>query len=188
MATILGLDISSATIGAALIEPNDDGFKLKYHEYFKPPKKVSLFESLYETRQWIIEKMLAWAPSEVVMEDIAKHFTSAGGMGKSSAATMIKLAVYNRTVGLAVYENLNRDPHLINVHTVRSIVKPGGYKGRLSKDDVPEAVAAILKIDFPYKLKKTGKIAEESYDVADAIAVALAFGALEKAKKADIQE
>lgn len=179
----MGLDVSSTTVGAALIKMDDDKFELLYYDCFKPPKKDGLFSSLYETRQWITNRVLAWAPEDVAIEDIAQHFAVPGALkGRSTAKTMLKLAVYNRTVGLAIYENLNKDPALINVHTVRSIVKPSGYKGRLSKEDVPEAVAAIMKTDFPYKLKKTGKIADESYDVADAMAVALAHGALELAK------
>ena len=41
------------------------------------------------------------------------------------------------------------------------------------KEEVPERVAQILGIDFPYKLNKLKNIAKENEDMADAIAVAL---------------
>jgi Holliday junction resolvasome RuvABC endonuclease subunit len=152
---------------------------LVHSEYYKPPptKKVSLFESLSQTKAYILDVVNNWSPDKVVIEDISEYMGN-----RSTSKTIIKLAVYNRTVGLAVFEEINEVPLLINVNTVRSILRPKGYKGRLAKEDVPDVVAAIMKIDFPYVFKKSGKVADESCDMADAMAVALAQAAL------DIQE
>jgi Holliday junction resolvasome RuvABC endonuclease subunit len=181
---ILGLDISSTTIGLSLIEEENEKFSLKHYEYFKPDKKQSLFESLNNVRQWILKKLNDLTPDDVVLEDISEHFSVAGSnKGKSTSKTIIKLAVYNRTIGLAVYEWLGRDPVLMNVNTTRALIKPEGYKGRLDKKDVPNVVAAIMDIEFPWIYKRTGSISDESYDMADAMAVALASRALELVKK-----
>ena len=85
------------------------------------------------------------------------------------------LAVFNRTISLALFEEFGKELVLMNVNTVRSIIKPPGYKGRLVKEDVPMALEKHFGIKFPFYYKKTGKIMTESYDVADAIAVATAY-------------
>lgn len=169
----MGWDISSTTIGLSLIEVYKGSFSLKKYELYKPNKKVDLFESLKQTRDFVIKKVKEWRPDEVVIEEIAEHITGSG----STSKTIVKLATYNRTVGLAVYEALQKAPVMLNVNTARSLLRPKGYKGRLIKEDVPKVVAAIMKCDFPWKYKKNGKIADESYDIADAMAVALAQAA-----------
>lgn len=169
----MGWDISSTTIGLCLIEVEDGKFKLKEYEFYKPNKKVDLFESLKQTRDFAIGKVKEWKPDVVVIEEIAEHITGSG----STSKTIVKLATYNRTVGLAVYEALQKTPVMFNVNTARSLLRPEGYKGRLIKEDVPKVAAAIMKCDFPWKYKKNGKIADESYDMADAMAVALAQAA-----------
>ncbi len=175
---ILGLDISSTTIGWALVKEENGKFSLDGYGYYKPDKKGTLFESLYGVRSWINGQLESLTPDEVVLEDISEHFTN-----KSTSKTIIKLAVYNRTVGLAVYEWMKQDPNLMNVNTVRALIKPKGYRGKLSKEDVPMVVSAIMKITFPWIYKKNDKPADESYDMADAMAVALAHGALKLVKK-----
>ena len=178
MFTYLGFDVSSTTIGLCLIEENKSKFSLKHCAYYKPDKKVNLFESLFKTRKFVMDKIKEWKPDVVVIEEIAEHITGSG----STSKTIVKLATYNRTVGLAAYEALQKEPVMINVNTARSILRPKGYKGRLAKEDVPTVVAAIMKCEFPWKLKKTGKPFDENYDMADSMAVVLAYGALELAK------
>ena len=46
---------------------------------------------------------------------------------------------------------------------------------RLKKEDIPDMIEKTLKIKFPYVINAKGKIAEESFDMADAIAAALSF-------------
>jgi len=102
------------------------------------------------------------------IEDYARFMA-----GSSGAATIIPLAIFNTTIGLTVFENTGNEPILMNVNTIRKWLKTG--EERLKKEDIPEAVAYHLKIDFPYEITKKGKIAVESYDKADSAAVALAY-------------
>lgn len=174
---ILGLDISSTTIGYSVVKSNKTGYKLLKKGYYKPLKDCSLFESLLETKKFILDLVEENKPDDIAIEDITEFI-----QGKSTSKTIIKLTTYNRMIGLTIYEKLGIEPTLLNVNTIRSVIKPKGYKGRLSKEDVPEVVAKILNEDFEYIYNKKGAIAVESYDIADAIAVSLAHIALEKAK------
>jgi len=176
--TILGLDVSSTCIGWALVKEEGGQFSCDGYGYFKPDKKKDLFESLHEVRAWTQYQIEATKPDEIAIEDISEHFTQ-----KSTSKTIIKLAVYNRTVGIAAYEHCNCKPGLMNVNTVRSLIKPKGYRGKLAKTDVPSVVSAIMKMPFPWKYKRNGNIADESYDMADAMAVALAFRAKQLASE-----
>jgi hypothetical protein len=74
---------------------------------------------------------------------------------------------------LTIYERTGKTPYFVNVNTVRSLIKITNE--RISKEQVPAAIEHHLKIKFPFKLDKNGKIKTESYDMADAVAVALAF-------------
>lgn len=168
MEIILGLDISTTTIGIAVLARTGKRIKLKNMQYYKPPKNGDLFERLMETKSFILKIVNEFNPDHVVIEDITQYMAN-----KSGAKTIIALAVFNRMIGLAVYEKTNKLPVLMNVNTIRKLIKTG--KNRLSKEDIPEAVSKHLKFDFPYKLNKKGKVSVENYDMADAVAVALAF-------------
>ena len=152
--TILGLDISTTTIGIAVLTRSKKRVKLKHVEFYKPPKNGDLFERLFETKKAILKVVNEYNPDHVVIEDITQYMAN-----KSGAKTIIALAVFNRMI--------------MNVNTIRKLIKTGD--ARLSKEEIPEAVAKHLNIDFPYEFNKKGKIAVESYDKADAIGAALAF-------------
>jgi len=166
----IGLDISSTTIGLSLInlDENNKVSLLKY-DYYKPIKD-DLFLSLHKTREYIINKIKEWEPDEAVIENNLMFIGN-----KSSANTIILLAIYNKTCGLACYETLGKDPHLFNMQTARSLIKLKGYEGKLQKEDIPATVEKILGIPFPYVFKKNGKIADETFDIADSVAITLGY-------------
>jgi hypothetical protein len=168
---VMGLDVSSTTIGLSIVSFQDGKFKLEHTEFFKPNKKYEdVFQTLFEVKEWIKSKIDEFKPDVVAVEDIAKHFA----IGSSSANTVIVLAIYNRTIGLGIYEQTKKGPELWNVRSARALVKPKGYEGELKKEDVPEVLAYLFQQPFPYKYKKNGKIADESYDMSDSIVIALA--------------
>lgn len=167
---ILGLDASSKTIGYSIIEYNESTGSIDLIEcdYIKPPKKGNLFERLNKTQNMIKEILVKYDPDKVAIEDIAKFMA-----GASTAKTIITLAVFNRAVGLACYEYCGEPPELFNVMKIRHGIKLN--KKFPKKDEIPDIVAKHLNITFPY-VYKTGKkkeeIMEESYDMADSLAVA----------------
>lgn len=163
----MGLDASTTTIGVSIIDYDDNESKLIHHEFYKPLKK-DLFKSLSEVRKFIINKIEKYKPDDIVLEDIILFMK-----GHSTAKTVSSLAVLNRTVGLAVFDYTGNPPHLFNVMKIRHAVKKD--KKMPSKEEIPELVASILGIDFPYEYGKTGKLKAENFDVADSICAALAF-------------
>ena len=179
MKRIMGLDASSTTIGLCVLQYNNTKIKLEHVEFYKPPKKGNIFERLQAVRKYIFDMTSKFNPDVVALEEILLWM--GGGkrcpvckqkMGRQSTAkTITTLTALNRTVGLAVLDNTGNVPFLYNVMRIRHQIKKG--KVIPKKKDVPERVAALLNIKFPYKLNKLKNIAKENEDMADAIAVAL---------------
>ena len=171
---VLGFDASTSTIGISVIDWEDPNKpQLVFCNYFKPPKHGDIFYRLSCVRSFVFELLDKYQPDYVALEDIILFMK-----GKSSAKTVTSLAVLNRTVGLAIYNHFGKSPHLLNVRRIRSLLKLKSESP--SKEDMPELVSQHLGIPFPYKYITKGKnknikIATESYDMADGIAVSLAF-------------
>lgn len=172
----MGLDISTSTIGVGVIEYNGKRFKLKHQEYYKPPKNDEFLIRLQETKEYLLKLIDKHKPNEIGIEDFARHM-----QGKSTAKTIISLASINRMAGLAILEHTGKIPTILNVNTVRARMKKElSLKDRISKEEVPERIADILKIKFPYYYKtnrktKKQEVRVESVDVGDALAVAFAL-------------
>jgi crossover junction endodeoxyribonuclease RuvC len=166
---VLGLDISSSTVGYSVIEyDGDDKPKLLICSSFNPPKKGSIIERLKETQNRITEILDTYRPDEVAIEEITQFM-----MGKSTAKTIIMLAVFNRSVGLACYDFTHKPPAMYSVMKIRHGLKTD--KRLPDKTEIPELVAKHLDIKFPYVYRGKGdkkKIAKCSYDAADSLAVA----------------
>lgn len=182
MKSILSFDASTTTIGISVInyEPmvsfNKANPKLIYHDFFKPPKDGDIFERLAVVRNFVFEKLEKYNPDDVALEDIILFMK-----GHSTAKTVSSLAVLNRTVGLAIFNHAGHSPHLLNVMKIRHALKKD--KELPPKETIPELVAEHLSIEFPWRFNKKEKVIVENYDVADAIAVGLAFIKLNAVEK-----
>ena len=174
----MGLDASSTTIGICLLSYDDDNINLDYVSYFKPPKKGNLFERLSNIRQFIYDNIDEHEPDFVTIEDIVLFMKN-----KSSANTVTTLAVLNRIIGLAVFDKLDKQPYFYNAMRVRHAIKDG--KKLPSKQEIPELVAKILNIDFPYIKNKKGIIIKENEDMADSIACAICHIYMDRKGQAD---
>jgi len=163
----MGLDVSSTTVGLSIIK--DEPLTLVHTEFFKPPKKVHIFKQLEQTKLYVLKKLKQYKPDQIVIEDIIEYI-----QGGSGSKTTIKLAIFNRTIGLAIFEELGEPPILLNVNTARKLIKPEGYSGRLTKEDVPQALEVLFDQPFPFLYNKKGNIKKESYDMADSVAIAVA--------------
>lgn len=174
---VMGFDASTTTIGIAVIEYDESNAKLIHVEHYKPPKKGDLIERLAQVREFVAKQINEFNPDEIVIEDIILFMK-----GRSTAKTISSLAVLNRTVGLAVYNFSGKLPQLFNVMKIRHTLK---LDSKLpSKEEMPAIIEKRLNIEFPwkYKTKKDGSkvVMEESYDMCDAISVALTFIECEK--------
>lgn len=175
MRTVLGLDISSSTIGWGVLKIDDDGIHFVDSGYIKPSKKVSLFKSLELVKADVYNLIKKHKPDDIAIEDVVQFMAK-----KSTAKTIITLAVYNRTVGLTCYEIQGKEPNLCSVMAIRHKLKLD--KKFPAKEEMPGILEKRLSISFPWVMKATKKkgskvatmkICDESYDVADGICVAL---------------
>ena len=171
MRRIMGLDASTTTIGLSILKYDDGYLTLDHVEYYKPPKDGNIFERLNEVREFILKKIRELQPTDIAVEDIIQY------MPKSTAATIIALARLNLTVCMTIYGEVGLPPTLLDVNKIRRTIKIGKLQPK--KEEIPDVVCAHLGISFPYVYKKQGKnkgkFANESFDMADSIAVALSY-------------
>ncbi len=179
MTRILGLDISTSTIGISVIDFDPQGKATLIHtDYYKPVKgtledrNYDFLHTLREAKRKIIDIIREYKPEEIAVEDFIKFMK-----GGSGAATIIPLATLNRTICLAISETYSQTPlHICNVISIRTRIKKAcGLKDLPKKEDLPELLEHLLGIVIPRPLKKTrkgSKIMEEHFDMTDAIAVA----------------
>lgn len=170
MKRVLSLDISSSTIGWAVIEYDSSSFSLIKYGFLKPPNstKGSLSFRLSKTVDMIEDLILQTNPDEVAVEDYAKRFSKK----KSTAHTIITLSTFNEVVCLTAYRKMTKDVFRYPVMTIRSQVgKLFGVK-IISKDDIfPEIVSRATL--FKPQLNKNNNIKKESFDIVDALGVGI---------------
>lgn len=178
MKRVLGIDVSSTTIGYSIIDYDDNSMTLVKADYIKPLKTGSIIERIVHTRDKIQDIIAKAKPDHIGIEDIIQFM-----QGKSTAKTIIMLTTFNRMIGLCAYDYLKRSPELFSVMTIRHGLKLA--KDLPKKEDMPELVAHHLGITFLYEVNKKGKVKVENYDKADGIAVGLYYTLLlrEKVKR-----
>lgn len=167
--TVLGIDISSTTIGYCVLEINESTKDIKYikMDYLCPSKKGTIMERIVDTRNKLLDIIKDIKPDYIGIEDLIKF------MPKSTATTVVVLTTFNRMICLLSYDYLGHHPELFNVMTIRHALKLNKILPK--KEEMPDLVAKHLGITFPYKYDKKGKIKEVSRDMADGVAVALYY-------------
>jgi hypothetical protein len=165
---ILGLDVSNTTIGIALLEIQDNKIYYIDSSFYKPPKDENLFDRLYKTKQDISKIIEEYSPDVIVIEDLIQFMA-----GRSSAKTIISLGVMNRMIGLLSYEYLKEPPKLLSVLQIRhGIRRMAGLTDLPAKEELPDLMDKLLKINLPRYTNKKGKLKMETYDECDAVCVA----------------
>jgi Holliday junction resolvasome RuvABC endonuclease subunit len=178
MEIILGLDVSTKTIGIGVLFVEDSKIKVEKISYYSHDKKDNQLQKLLKAKKFIISLLEQYKPTSVIIEDIVLFMQN-----KSQAKTIVPLAVMNRMVALTVLENTLKEPVFLNVLSIRHSLKDQITKILPEKEKVPERLEIILNIKFPFIYDKNGKIKEESYDAADGLAVATSYILLRAAKK-----
>jgi Holliday junction resolvasome RuvABC endonuclease subunit len=168
---ILGIDVSSTTIGYCVLDIKDNNIEFVNAGYLKPLKTGSIIERIVDTRDKIKKIIEDVKPDHIGIEDIIQFM-----QGKSTAKTIIMLTTFNRMIGLCAFDYLNKSPELFNVMSIRHGLKLNSNLPK--KEDMPELVSKHLGITFPYEYNKKGKIKVENFDKADGMAVALYFAKL----------
>ena len=180
--TILGLDCSSTTIGWALLSVENKVIKIEKYGNIKPPKKdsCSLVERLDVVQKEIEQLCIDLNPDHIVIEDILKFMAD-----KTSADTIITLAVFNRSIALQVYRTTNKLPLFLLPISIRSRLRNFlGLESKIDKEQIPQILQDYFGKEF-FRIagyKKRGKFKGqpiiEVYDESDACAAAWA-GAIE---------
>jgi Holliday junction resolvasome RuvABC endonuclease subunit len=170
MKNVLGLDISSSTIGWALLSFDNEEFLLKSYGHIKPPpsKSGTLTHRIDSAYSDLKKLFVQIDPASVAIEAYANKFTS----GRSNSRTIIVLSVFNELSALASLRSIGIEPSKYSVISIRSDMSKFFNKKIKTKDDVFEHVCEYFK-NFELRHTRTGKIRKECYDEADAIAVAI---------------
>ena len=166
---ILGLDISSSTVGWAIIEKQNSDIKIINYGHIKTSKtrKLNLFERFSLLKKDLDKIVLENKPDMIAAEDILFAFTK----GRSTASTIVILASFNRVSLSHIYDHFNIPIKLYAPISIRSRVGKLCKTKMPDKDEIPEYIIKFLG-SFTYKYNKNKNIAVQSYDEADAIAVA----------------
>ena len=169
---ILGLDISTTMVGAAIIDPQTR--ELRESLQWDIKNRVSLFDKSEATGAELYTLRSQYNVTDVFIETSLKKFLP----GKSRADTIIKLAKFNGIVSWMCFECYGLEPTYINVNTARSLYGlsfPRGTKGPQRKKMVIESVIEKEKSNFKYEMARGGKNYKRGTDDrADAIVIARA--------------
>jgi Holliday junction resolvasome RuvABC endonuclease subunit len=175
---VLGMDISSSTIGWSLVEFEEDAAGkgcdavLVDYGHLKPPpsKAGSLTVRINDAYDSMNELFLRLDPDFVAIENYANKFSS----GRSSARTIIVLSVFNELSALACLRALGVEPVKYNVITIRSRLSKFFNKTIKSKDDTFDFVCEYFS-NFEVRKNRNDGVKKECYDEADSIAVSLCY-------------
>ena len=163
---ILGLDISTTTIGVALV--NGAG-KIILLDYVKPEGIGPLHKAINAGEK--LRRMLHGAQIDVVaIERPAIMFK-----GGSSGQTVALLHWFGGAMAVQIWQMFNKSPIYIAPSTARKAVLGVGRfpKGSNTKREVLNGISLLLsKDDWPVGGK--GAFIPECYDMADAAVIALA--------------
>lgn len=188
MHKVIGLDISSSTVGWATFIVENDSCKLDEYGYIKPMKsaKGSLSARASHYLDQISDLLQAKKPDFVAIEAYVNKFSK----GRSTARTIIVLSVFNEITSIASIRTLSKEPHRYPVATIRSSLSKISGNKISSKEEAFEFIKNTFSEKFKIRNKKTGKIKDECFDEADAIAVGLThiFKELKNGKRLNIQQ
>jgi Holliday junction resolvasome RuvABC endonuclease subunit len=166
---ILSLDISSTTIGWALLEEGIDYIKIIDHNHIKPVKdSLSLANRALKTQLVLKNLIKKFLPDYIAIEDYVSRFT----FGRSTAKTIIVLSVFNEAMTMSCIEENKVDPDKIAVISIRSILSKTFGEKISSKEECFDFIKKIPS--FKIKLNKKQLIKKETFDEADAVAVGIA--------------
>lgn len=173
---ILGLDISTKTIGISVLDYNKK-VELVYVDFYKPIKNTiedknkDFLNLLLNAKKHILSIIEKYKPTHIAVEDYIRFMK--GGSGSS---TIIPLCILNRTICLSIVEKYPEiELSICNIISIRTKIKKNcGLTSFPPKEEIPKLLEKLLNIKIPRPTKitkKSTKILEEHFDMADAIAV-----------------
>jgi Holliday junction resolvasome RuvABC endonuclease subunit len=178
MQTILGIDCSSSTIGWAYMGVDGSTIKLLDHGHIKPPAKddnhlIQRLDSIAKTMEELCSR---FNPDFTIVEEISQFMK-----GRTSANTIITLAVFNRACALQLYRSTKKVPLFLLPISIRTRIKR--FLGRqevIEKEQIPGILqdyfgkSFFKVVGYKQRGKNKGQPVVETYDEADAVAAAWA--------------
>jgi Holliday junction resolvasome RuvABC endonuclease subunit len=162
---ILGLDISTAVIGFAVMTTD---FQLIAYDKLKFKKGMSLEERALFFKNKVEHFDSYYCVSEVYVEQPAMMF----GRGKTTANTMAKLQRFNGMCCYAVYELLKSNAIMIHTNTARKKMNIKIPRNVLNKKHFVIECVEREYPSFKYNLTRFGNPQPGTDDMADAIVIA----------------
>jgi Holliday junction resolvasome RuvABC endonuclease subunit len=174
---ILSLDVSSNTVGWALLEVSQSTVCLLDYGHLKPISKIKTdkaghgftFRLNYAYDQ-LLKLYKTHQPDTVLIEDYVRKFSE----GRSSANTIIVLSTFNEVAALACFHALGFEASRLPVTTIRKNIKNKYLTAVKEKESVLEFVDKTFDV-FKVKYNKLNNIKKECYDEADAIVAGIAY-------------
>lgn len=179
MKKVLGLDISSSVIGYGIIEYNESEINLIKYGHIKPPGSDSgslAFRGLGASKK-VAELLRSESPDFVAVEMYANRFSA----GRSSARTIIVLSFFNELMSLTCLDSIGIETDKYTVANIRSTISKYLKNKSISKDQIFEVIKSTFP-NFKPRINKNGNIGAESFDQADAIAVAFCHAIVNQKK------
>ena len=164
---VLGLDISTSTVGCAIIDAETDEIKSLF--YISLKKEKGLLNKIRIFKRELEECPIT--PNHVAIEEPLVMFKE----GFSRAQVLSMLSQFNGMAQFLTFLLYNTDPVMYNVNTARKLSYPDLKfpRGCKRKELVQERTAQEYpELDFP--LKRTGRLKDECYDMCDAVVIARA--------------
>lgn len=166
---IIGLDISTSTVGAAITDPSTDAIKGLFYVSLKKEKGLINKIKMLKCELQKYDGMIA----HVAIEEPLVMFKE----GFSNAQILSLLSRFNGMGQLLTFLLYNVEPIMYNVATARKAAFPDLKfpVGEKRKIHVQRRVAQEYP-DIDWPLKRTGTLKDECFDMSDAIVIAMAHG------------
>tara|TARA_Y100000034_G_C6742303_1_gene329467 strand:+ start:253 stop:765 length:513 start_codon:yes stop_codon:yes gene_type:complete len=162
---ILGLDVSTTTIGYAFIENK----KILDMGFIDITKQNTLKDKAYHAMGVLDDNLNMEETDKIIVEDSLSGFMG----GKTRMQTIIKLAKFNAVFCFVMEWKYDVDVELINPNTARKAVfGKARVKGKPAKQYVKEQVDKKFKPNGFIKLNKRGNPDRRNIDAYDALVCA----------------
>ena len=161
----LGLDISTTTVGYALVTKKD----IETIGFVDLKKYKDLSEKAWHLYNKICDLIEFSKVKNIIVEDSLSGFSR----GRTSQQTIIKLAKFNAIVCFLLEHQLNQKPILVNATTARKqLFGKSRVKGLTAKEFVKEQIEKKYDLSKYMKITKTGLWDKRNMDSLDALVVA----------------
>lgn len=167
MSYVLGLDVSTSTVGAAIVDRDTLELKSLFYVSLKKEKglvnKARYLKNELQRYDTVIDDVAIEEPLVMYKE------------GFSRAQVLSLLSQFNGMSQLLAFFIYDREPVMYNVNTARKLAFPdlkfpvGSKRKELVLDRVSKEYP---EVEFP--LKRTGNLKDECFDMADAVVIARA--------------